>query len=354
MISQQMVNRLNELISNVNSEKHYWFFRSMGGTFFSEFINEGYIAIGYNEILTKDLKDLPEREQEARTFIKLRLKEKRPDFTGSQIAKAAGQIVKFFRSVNIGDFVIVPNFQSRKYAFGIVKSDMYEDSSEPDEKKCNFAKRRKVKWLKIVDRQQLDPKLLLVLGNQQTLSSIDEYSGFIDRKINNLYTKGDKSYLVLRVNQDMGLSWDDFYFITDLGELFKYVSKQGGVDADLTKIEMKINVQSPGDILLITDGGSAYLLLIAFMALLCLVPGGKVKIWKIEFESKGLGELANQIANAVNRFLDVKEKAKRLKERAKKMQIEQVEDANTISDESETKALPFAPHELGDDNEQTE
>jgi hypothetical protein len=355
MISPEQVEKLNELISTINTDKHYWFIRSMGGAYFNEFVDDGFIAIGYNEILLKDLRDLPLREQEAREYTKLRLKENGVELSSSQIAKAAGQIVKFYRYVNVGDLVIVPSFQSRFFAVGVVQTEMYEDSAEHGMGKCPFAKRRKVKWLKIVEKWQLDPKVLLVLGNQQTMSSIDEYSGYIDRKINSIYTKGDKSYLILRVNQDAGLSWDDFYFIADLGELFKYVSMKGGVDADLTKIEMKINVQSPGDILLIADGGNAYLLLIALMALLCLIPGGKVKIWTLEFESKGLGDLVSKIVDAVNSFLDGRqERALRMKERVQKMQIEQAEDEKTIGDGSETKSLPHVPQESGDDNGQIE
>lgn len=250
---------------------------------------------------------------------------------------------------------MVPSSESKSYAFGVVTTDMYEDSSEHGFERCPFAKRRKVKWLKILDRWQLDPKLLLALGNQQTLSSVDEYSLFIDRKINNLYTKGDKSYLVIRVNQDDGLSWDDFYFITDLGELFKFVSQQGGIAVDLTKIEMKINVQSPGDILLIADGGDAYLLGIAFLALLCLLPGGKVNLWKLQFESNGLGCLFNQIVDAVNKFLNERQERKlRLQERTKNLMIEQVNDNQISGSEPEIKALPSSLEKIEGDNEQTE
>jgi len=355
MTIEQQAEKLNELIANVSSEKHYWFFRSMGGIYFKEFYEEGYIAIGYDEILLRDLEDLPEKDNSAREMIKARLKSKRPDFTPNKIATAAGQIIKFYRSVNVGDFVMVPSSESKSYAFGIVTTNMFEDSSEHGFERCPFAKRRKVKWLKIFNRCQLDPKLLLALGNQQTLSSIDDYSLFIDRKINNLYAKGDKSYLVIRVNQDNGLSWDDFYFITDLGDLFKFVSQQGGIAVDLTKIEMKINVQSPGDILLIANGGDAYLLIIAFIALLCLLPGGKVNLWKIQFESKGLGCLLNQIVDAVNKFLNEQQERKlRLQERTKNLKIEQINENQIFESESEIRALPSSLEEIEDDNEQTE
>lgn len=51
MKEQYNIEQLGSLVSNLNAEKHYWFFRSMGGTFFDEFVEDEFVAIGYNEIL---------------------------------------------------------------------------------------------------------------------------------------------------------------------------------------------------------------------------------------------------------------------------------------------------------------
>ena len=326
MKEQYNIEQLGSLVSNLNTDKRYWFFRSMGGTFFEEFVEDGFIAIGSDDILLKDLKQLPLPENQARTNLKVVMREKYYDISKTQLAKAVGQIIKFYRNLTIGDVIVVPNFQSKKYAIGIVKSEMYEDCSKHEEGKCQFAKRRKVKWLHTIERYQFDPKFLLCLGNQQTMSCLDDYADFIDRKIEPLYTKGDNTYLVLRVNQDKGLSWDDFCLFSDLGELFKAVSRDNGINADLTKIRMTVNVQSPGDIMMVCPEGMKYLLIIVVVAICGVIGmGGRVKFWKFEFESRGLGFLFQQIMDSVTKYLDHQTDRKlRMQERLANMRIEQV------------------------------
>lgn len=158
------------------------------------------------------------------------------------------------------------------------------------------------------------------------MSCLDDYADFIDRKIEPLYTKGDNTYLVLRVNQDKGLSWDDFCLFSDLGELFKAVSRDNGINADLTKIRMTVNVQSPGDIMMVCPEGMKYLLIIVVVAICGVIGmGGRVKFWKFEFESRGLGFLFQQIMDSVTKYLDHQTDRKlRMQERLANMRIEQV------------------------------
>lgn len=339
MITEEQKEQLTTLIAKMDAERHYWFFRTMGGYYFDEFVNDGFIAIGYDEILMKELKALPERDDEARAQLKIHLDSQGRELTPAQTAKAAGQILKFYREMQHGDIVVIPGFLSQKFAFGVVQGNLYEDVRDyHEEGKCPFAKRRTIKWLKMVDRAQLDPKFLLGLSNQQTMSCVDAYAEFIDRKMEKLYSKGDKTYLVLRVNQDKGLAWDDFCFIADLGELFKNVSNELGLEVDLTKIDMKVNVQSPGDILLICPENLSYLLPIAKIALFSIILiGGKVKF----IESKGIGSLIKDIESAVTHFLDSRQERKiRMMERMQNMQLEDL--AMNEKNEPDTKVSPEA------------
>lgn len=357
MITDEQKELLSKLIANMDSEKHYWFLRTMGGNFFEEFYNDGFVAIGYDEILMKNLRDLPERDDEARAMLKVLLDTRNRDLTLAQTAKAAGQILKFYREMNKGDVVVIPGYQSKYFAFGIVESELYEDNMEHSEGQCPFIKKRRIKWLKRVGRSQLDSKFLLGLGNQQTMSCIDSYAEFIDRKIQQLYTKGDKTYLILRVNQDKGLTWDDFCFIADLGDLFKGISEKNGVDVDLTKIDMRINVQSPGDILMICPDGMGYLLPLALIVLSCVaLPGGHVKFLGMEIKTNGLGSFIRQIAEAVTLYLDHKQERKlRLQERIQNLQIEHIsENENTVSESLEEYPSSSSPAQLTDDSEQKE
>ena len=355
MITREQIEQLGNLICNISPDKHYWFFRTMGGTYYDEYVSRGYIAFGYDGITMKDLKNIPERDDMARAYLKIRLQELNKEMTDSHTAKAAGQIVRFYRGLAVGDVVVAPSYQSKKYAIGIIESEMYEDSSKHAEDECQFVKRRKVHWEKEVWRSELDAKAILAFGNQQTMSSIDEYAEYIDRKISNLYNKGDKTYLVLRVNQDKGLTWDDFCFISDLGELFESVSKESGLGIDLTEIQMTVNVQSPGDIMLICNASVGFNLILVLLALGVLLPGGEFSLWGLKYKTEGFGKFFEQVADTVNNILDrYQDRKKKIIERARNMQIDQVkkEDVEIIlSSEPETKSLPFSPPESEDDSE---
>ena len=170
--------KLQSILFNMNSDRNYWFIRTMSGMFYDEFYQENYVAIGHDGILMKDLQDLSDKEGDAREQLKLKLTEKEPEQTPAQRAKAAGQILKFYRKVKIGDVVVIPSSNSYKFAIGKFVGEMYEDSSVHVDGSCPFAKRRPVKWLTEIGRYQFDPNLLLCLGNQQTMSSINSHSEF--------------------------------------------------------------------------------------------------------------------------------------------------------------------------------
>lgn len=362
MITKEQLEQLRLLIHNVNPNKHYWFFRTMGGLYYDEFVSKGFVAIGYDDIVMKDLKDLPDRDDMARNFLKIRLHEANKELTNSQMAIAAGQILKFYRELSVGDVIVAPSEESKKYAIGVIVSEMFEDSSKHDGKGCPFVKRRAVKWEKEVLRHELDAKAILAFGNQQTMSSIDEYAEFIDRKLGQIYTKGDTSYLVLRVNQDKALSWEDFMFIGELGALLRDFSKEVELGADLSKIQMKINVQSPGDILLMIPDGSSWVLVLVFI-LLMVIRGGKgyIKINKGGFdagiETEGIGDTINKVLSAISDFLDRNaNRALIAKKGLENMKIDQPKGSQEIIliDEPETTDQPLSLPESADSNEHDE
>ena len=362
MITKAQIEQLGLLIHNVNPNKHYWFFRTMGGLYYDEFVSKGFVAISYDDIIMKDLKDLPDRNDMARAFLKVRLHEINKEMTDSQIAVAAGQIVKFYRELSVGDVIVAPSRQSKKFAIGVIEGEMYEDSGKHGEKKCPFVKRRAVKWEKEVLRHELDAKAILAFSNQQTMSSIDDYAEFIDRKLGHIYTKGNTSYLVLRVNQDKALSWEDFMFIGELGALLRDFSEEVELDADLSKIQMKINVQSPGDILLMIPDGSSWILALVFIILMVIRGGkGHIKINKNGFdagiETEGIGDTINKVLGAISDFLDRNaNRALIAKKGLENMRIDQPKGSQEIIliDEPETTDQPLSLPESTDNNEHGE
>ena len=360
MITKEQLEQFSQLIHDINPEKHYWFFRTMGGLLYDEFVSKGFIAIGYDVILMRDLQNLPERDDMARAFLKARLHEVNKEMTDPQIAVAAGQIVRFFRELSVGDVIVAPNSQSRKFAIGVIESEMYEDSGKHGEKECQFAKRRRVRWEKEVWRHELDPKAILAFGNQQTMSSIDEYAEFIDRKISKLYNKGDKTYLALRVNHDGPLSWDDWSLIGDLGVIFRDFSEENNLGVDLTKIEMKVNVQSPGDIMMAVAYGAGILLAVAAGIIFCIKSKSlKIQykdVFKLETKSEGLGAVLGAISDFLDRNQERKLRAQAAEIKLKKMEMELPEILKGVlpPNTDETGILPPSLPLSEDDSEQNE
>ena len=39
MITREQIEQLGQLVQNVNPDKHYWFFRTMGGYLYDEFVS---------------------------------------------------------------------------------------------------------------------------------------------------------------------------------------------------------------------------------------------------------------------------------------------------------------------------
>ncbi len=358
MLSEEQKKELSSIFADIVPNKHYWFFRTMGGYYYDEFINGGFIALSYNEILTNSLRDLPANENSAREHLKRKLKDSGTYTSKSHIAKAAGQILKFYRDMNKGDMVVIPSSNSREYAIGIVDGDMYEEMDIKPTPACQFIKRRKVKWQKKVSRRDLDAAFLLGLGNQQTMSCIDKYSDFIDRKIDPLYMKGNRSYLVLRVNQDKGLTWNDFCVIADLAKLLEDVTKKFGEDVDVSQFSMKINVQSTGDIIMSCANDHNYYLAIVIMIVSIILLGGEVNLRLFKIKSNGVGPLIKQIFDAIASYKNAKteEKFKEMQMRLMNMKLDGIKesDARPAAESSEESPSPSSPSPTEDGNGQTE
>lgn len=236
-------------VKNINDETQYWLVRTMGGDFYKHYTDNDFIAIGYNEITLQDFKTLSPKKEIAKKVLQEMFKARRED--ANKARYAASQMYRFVREMKIGDIVIIPSSSSHKVAFGRIDSDVYEDSTNIYATYgCPFAKRRKITWLKTSIKTYLPAELQLIFGSRHIISEITGYGAFIDQYLNDFYTKGDKTFLVLRVKQQDELSADDFTLISDLMSLFNDFSEETKWGITSKDIKMKASVQSPGDILL--------------------------------------------------------------------------------------------------------
>ena len=224
--------QIEELLKDVKSikdETQYWLVRTMGGDYYAEYaeyVENKFIAIGYNEITIDDLRRLSPKNKSARKTLQVILKDRRDSIKNT--GYPASQILRFTGEIKEGDIVIVPSSASHKVSLGIVKSNVYAETKGIHlEGRCPFSKRRNVEWTRTSPRHLLPTELLLMFNSRHIISEVNGYAPFIDNFLNDFYTKGDITYLVLRVKQEKTLTADDFTLISDLMELFnEYSSEQ--------------------------------------------------------------------------------------------------------------------------------
>jgi predicted Mrr-cat superfamily restriction endonuclease len=99
---------LESHIVTINDDCNYWFIRTIGGAYFNEFVENNFIAIGYNDVSLEDVREALKNGDKANSVLKERIKriykekEKRSRF-------AASQLLKFVAEIKPGDIIIIPS-----------------------------------------------------------------------------------------------------------------------------------------------------------------------------------------------------------------------------------------------------
>ena len=249
--------------------------RTMGGDFYKEFVEDGFIAIGYNEITTEDLKALPESDNLSKDVLATKLKDRNENITNA--GYPASQILKFYRDMKVGDFVVVPGRSSHYVSFGIITSDVYEaeDKYLHSADLCPFAKRRTVNWKKSTVKFKLNPSLQLMFNSRHIISGVDDYAQYIDSLLNDFYVKDDETHLVLRINTEGDINAGNFFAIYKIFEIVDNFCVEYGIPETTANLVMKIQLESPGNVRL----SSKHLLILGLVGFSILsINGGGLKI----------------------------------------------------------------------------
>ncbi|MDU2112338.1 MAG: hypothetical protein E7E92_07450, partial [Clostridiales bacterium] len=298
----------------VDPERNYWFVRTKGGRFYKDFHDNDYIAIGWNKINFQRTDTIEEKR--IIEIMKENISINYPD--EKILGKPAGQIYRFIKKMKKGDIVLVPNSDTKSILFGeILEDDIYIENIEDENKDelerallynidnpildgtikdviCPFEKRRKIKWIKDLERNKLDSSLFSLLNSHGAVSEANKYSYSIDRELSSFYIKGDIAHIVQKVTTKddipainlLNFVYNNLKFIDIYNEIF---------DTDVSKndVNMKLNVQSPG--LIDFQGSIAAISVIALVGV--FIVGGKANYKKkpdgsveAEVSSKGLIE----------------------------------------------------------------
>jgi restriction system protein len=295
---------INSLINStiVSNTRKYWLVRSMGGQYYDDFIENGFIAIGYDEIKLSDIAKSNNGNESGKVILRDIIKtaypkETRPNYITKHLFDFAYNIKK-------NDIVIVPSSSSDFISIGrIVETPVYLELDKPtDYYKCPFEKRKKVEWLKTnLLFSKLDPNLLYLKYTRRTITTIDEYSiGLIDRTISAIYVKDNDAHLSLNIQQkDSFKAVELFQTWLDLFQLAEDFGKEENINIQKEDFEIRINIQSEGTIELISLSILAIVTLsIIITALIGAEFESNSDALKFKFKSEGLIKKVTDYLNA--------------------------------------------------------
>lgn len=250
-------------IDIIGDETKFWLIRAQGGLFYDEFINEGYIALGWN-FIDKNLIDSNTTQEKVKDSIEKiedmygNVMKQQGNITKGQGRRAYNKCDRFINELKVGDIIMIPSSQSASITFAKL-GEYYEiDRFGYDEEievmanvapgyflnTCPYKKRRNIEVLKTISGNYINPNLYKALISYHGLSNIDDYGQFILSSIYDNYYFNQKLSSVFYVKQKNGLDALDLSrFIYNFSSLYKH----GEIDS---KVTAKLNLNSPGEIVL--------------------------------------------------------------------------------------------------------
>ena len=233
-------------------DRKYWFVRTNGGEYYTEYFNEGFIAVGLNEFKDIDFITRAEADPSYKRALYEKIKSLVTDGSDKVIKPGLiiSQLKRFMMEMSIGDIVLIPSENSQYISFGeIISGVEVIDEVLLEDDACPYTKRRNVRWIKTIKKENLDPYLFKAIYSHHMITDVSEASHFINRSLSNMYIKNGKAYMTFNVQSTNPIHLQDIkpllYGFSDIAEKADFPSE---IVEGLKRIELKINVQSPGPI----------------------------------------------------------------------------------------------------------
>lgn len=272
---------LNEYVQTISHTNSYWMVRTMGGDYFEEFVNNRYIAIGYNEIRLQTVTTVNSEDHVAFRQLRDNVHELFP--AAARPGYIASQLVRFCKGLAVGDIIVLPGYSSYRLAICKVIGEPYEVGVPTGQ--CPFLKRLPVEVLRITDRTKLSPKAQLMFNSRHPISDITEYASCIDSGVRDFYNKGEDTHLLLRVNTEEDVNFDQYSCLFQFLKWAEDYCVENGLQASFKDVVIKTQMESPGFIHFISKNKN---ILFALGMLVLLVNGGGLKWNGFDLSTPGL------------------------------------------------------------------
>lgn len=265
---------INDFVQEVSQSSSYWMVRTMGGEYYNDFVNNGFIAIGHNDILLKDINKILANENTAMKNLRKIVANLHPEI--NRPGHVASQLIRFCHEIKPGDIVIVPGHSSFKLSICRVKGAVYEEQNIADDNgRCPFMKRIDVDILKSTSRSVLPPKAQLMFNSRHPISDISEYATYIDSTQFDFYNKHDETHIVLRIKTENDVDVSAFYEIQQLFVLAEQFCNENNIECFAKDVSMKVQMESPGWLHFISKNTS---ILSTVGLIVLLINGGGLEI----------------------------------------------------------------------------
>ncbi|MEJ6952065.1 hypothetical protein [Natronospora cellulosivora (SeqCode)] len=296
-------------ICSIPKNRNYWLFRINNGKNFNDFYMENFIAIGHEESSLYDELCLDLIKSEDYELIHEEVKR-----IDTQYYEYCG-IITYYMDVFInrmkkGDIILCPSENSSYIAFGILEDDKVTEISEEKSRRlynsgrCHFRKRRKVKWYKYVERDNLDLYLHKLLNSYYAVAEANDYSHYINRSLYNFFISNNKLYVIFEVKNNNNINAVEILnFINNVIYCIEIYNKLYDKSFNKEDIDMKINVHSPGPIEFSSYISMGLVIAVAIIAL----AGGKGKFKKSSNEIEGELETDGLIIRILEFYKAIKE-----------------------------------------------
>jgi restriction system protein len=263
-----IINELVKKVSEISSGVDYWFVRTDYGKYFETFYNNGFIAIGWNEVTLEELKSGNLNEQLRSKIINIEKLDPSKSTTKGRVTTTINKLNNFV-NLKKGDVIIIPSRNSSRYAFGVVSSGkVIIDNNKTND--CDFYKRKEVNWITIKNINDLDPNFYRMRITQHTISKVGDYSDYIDNVIKKLYIKNDNTHFVLDIKTQKDINLTSLVSLIDnIQLLVNEINSSFNLDEQIEKSSIRLNLQSPGQIEFKVPVGKSLITLATILSLTC-------------------------------------------------------------------------------------
>lgn len=309
-------------VIDVPSTRNYWLIRTSAGSYFNDFYNNGYVAIGWDKF-----SNVSQMKHEKEDCVKSKIAdeykdEKRPGYIYNQIKR-------FMFEIKEDDLVLIPSENSADIAFGIVTKSMYiRDNVLPNSSTtksiCTYKKCIGVKWIKIISKDNFDPYLRMLMFAHSTVSSVNDYKDYINRLLFPIYVSSNQIHLTYKVQTTNDISFTSFSgFLNVISNSLKLFDEITDNNYQNSKLDIKTTVNSPGVIEFIGYCFGAGLALTCINAFLF---GGKSEIDILK-----AGKYTSEHSGLLGTILKFKQEANKKETEFKKLENDYLIQKQTLN-----------------------